>query len=419
MPRPIVPPISASRLRERSTLLVGGASEATRTAELAAWPTSSGPPPSASAAAMASATNSAICHVPWPIAAVSRSPTSTPTETPTTISIVRRPRAPSVTPSEIVAAIGAKNGRWWPTMSCATTHASAAPSDVCAIGSALAISRAPRARSDARDRRAASSMSSSPRAARVVADSRAGRLVDVNLPARRKSPEARALRSTMLRFLARGAAGALLAAALPSTAAAASPTILPAVTRTLSATAAVPRTCDHAPQTGRGLATTTYSAPMSGYLTPRLRAASGDWDLLLRDGASGRRVAASQGFRSSEVAGAWVRAGDRLVAEGCRRAWRSARATVSLTLADVAAPKAGTAPELVRVYGDPRKVERLDQLAGFDVTEDRRAKWVDVIVDGPAQLDTLRRLGLRYDVRIADLQDAYSAARRSDARYAA
>src|SRR6059036_2703273 len=100
---------------------------------------------------------------------------------------------------------------------------------------------------------------------------------------------------------------------------------------------------------------------MSGYVTTRLRAASGDWDLLLRDRASGRRVAASQGFRSSEVAGAWVRAGDRLV------------------------------PELVRVYGDPRKVERLDQLAGFDVTEDRRANWVDVIVDGPAQLDTLRR----------------------------
>ena len=223
----------------------------------------------------------------------------------------------------------------------------------------------------------------------------------------------------MLRFLARGAAGALLAAALPSTAAAASPTILPAVTRTLSATAAAPRTCDHAPQAGRGLATTTYTAPMSGYVTARLRAASGDWDLLLRDGASGRRVAASQGFRSSEVAGAWVRAGDRLVAEGCRRTGRSARATVSLTLADVAAPKAGTAPELVRVYGDPRKVERLDQLAGFDVTEDRRANWVDVIVDGPAQLDTLRRLGLRYDVRIANLQDAYSAARRSDARYAA
>ncbi|HEY3020522.1 MAG TPA: M14 family zinc carboxypeptidase, partial [Solirubrobacteraceae bacterium] len=56
---------------------------------------------------------------------------------------------------------------------------------------------------------------------------------------------------------------------------------------------------------------------------------------------------------------------------------------------------------------------------GFDVTEDRRANWVDVIVDGPAQLDTLRRLRQRFDVRIANLQDAYAASRRADARYGA
>ncbi|HEY3021121.1 MAG TPA: hypothetical protein VGJ32_13065, partial [Solirubrobacteraceae bacterium] len=159
----------------------------------------------------------------------------------------------------------------------------------------------------------------------------------------------------MLRFLARGAAGALLAVALPSTAVAATPAVLTPVARTLSAATAVPRTCDRAPQAGRGLATTTYTAPMSGYVTARLRAASGDWDLLLRDGVTHRRVAASQGFRSTEVAGAWVRAGDRVVAEGCRRSGRSSAAKVSFTLADVAAPKAGAAPELVRVYGDPRK----------------------------------------------------------------
>src|SRR4051812_36568053 len=220
----------------------------------------------------------------------------------------------------------------------------------------------------------------------------------------------------MRRFSLAGAACLLLATALPAGAVATTPTLLPAVKRTVAANAAVPRTCDRAPRSGRGLSSTTYVAPMSGYVTARLRAASGDWDLLLRDGASGRAITASQGFRSTEVAGAWIHAGDRLVAEGCRRAGRSSTATVSFTLADVAPPKAGTAPQLVRVYGDPRKLGGLDQLSGFDVTEDRRAGWADVVVDGPAQIATLRRLGLRYDVRIADLQKAYAAARQADAR---
>src|SRR4051812_25636162 len=221
----------------------------------------------------------------------------------------------------------------------------------------------------------------------------------------------------MPRSLLRGALGALLLAALPSTAAAATPTILPAVTRTLSAAGAVPRACDTAPRSGRGLASATYTAPIAGYVTTRLRAASGDWDLLLRD-AGGRPVAASQGFRSDEVEGVWVHAGDRLIAEGCRRSGRSSTARLSFYLADVAPPKAAPAPQLVRVHADPRKVQGLDQLPGFDVTESRRAGYADVLVDGASQLATLRRMGLRYDVRVADMQAADAAARRTDARYA-
>jgi hypothetical protein len=220
----------------------------------------------------------------------------------------------------------------------------------------------------------------------------------------------------MVRTLLRAAAGALLLAALPATASAATPTLLAPVAKTLSASRAVPRACDAAPATGRGLASATYTAPMSGYVTTRLKAASGDWDLLVRD-RSGRRVTASQGFRSDEVAGAWVAAGDRLVAEGCRRSGRSSTARVSFVLADVAKPKAGAAPQLVRVYSDPRKLEGLDQLPGFDVTESRRAGYADVLVDGAPQLATLRRMGLRFDVRVANMKTAYDAARRADARY--
>src|SRR3954451_5268450 len=221
----------------------------------------------------------------------------------------------------------------------------------------------------------------------------------------------------MLRTVLRAAAGALLTVAVPATASAATPTLLAPVTKMLSASRAVPRACDAAPATGRGLASATYTAPMSGYVTTRLKAASGDWDLLVRD-RSGRRVTASQGFRSDEVAGAWVAAGDRLVAEGCRRSGRSSTARMSFVLADVAKPKAGPAPQLVRIHADPRKLDGLDQLPGFDVTESRRAGYADVLVDGARQLDTLRRLGLRYDVRVADMGKADAAARRADARYA-
>jgi hypothetical protein len=156
---------------------------------------------------------------------------------------------------------------------------------------------------------------------------------------------------------------------------------------------------------------------MSGYVTARLQAASGDWDLLLRDGASGRAMTASQGFRSSEVASTWVHAGDRIVAVGCRRSGRSRTAAVSFRLADVAAPKAAGIPELVRVYGDPRKLDGLDQLKGFDVTEGRRSNYADVVVDGAQQLAELHAMKLRYDVRFANLDDAYLSARRADARY--
>src|SRR3954471_9367295 len=163
----------------------------------------------------------------------------------------------------------------------------------------------------------------------------------------------------MRRFSLAGAACLLFAAALPAGAAATTSTLLPAVKRTVAVNAAVPRTCDRAPRSGRGLSSTTYVAPMSGYVTARLRAASGDWDLLLRDGASGRAITASQGFRSTEVAGAWVHAGDRLIAEGCRRSGGSRTATLSFRLADVSAPKATAVPELVRVHGDPRKLQGL------------------------------------------------------------
>jgi hypothetical protein len=203
-----------------------------------------------------------------------------------------------------------------------------------------------------------------------------------------------------------GVAVALAAVGSQSAFAAApgAPTVLPAVTKTLRAGGA---SCPSA----------TYRAPMSGYLDVRL-SGRGDWDLVLRD-AGRRRLASSQGFGGREVAQAWVAAGQRVVARGCRDASAGRSARVTFRLVDVAPPKAPRgAPKLLRVRGSLEKIEALEA-AGLDVTHARGSGWADVIVSGAAQLAVVRRSGLAYRTRIADLTRWYARARSTDRRYTA
>ena len=116
---------------------LGGSNVATSTAEEADCNAITAPPSSTTAADIASATTSAICHGPEPIQPISTSPTPTPTDTPTTSSSTRRSRCPSEMPRQTTAAMGAKNGCSWPTTSVATSQDSPAASADCAIGSAV------------------------------------------------------------------------------------------------------------------------------------------------------------------------------------------------------------------------------------------------------------------------------------------
>ncbi|HEV7804456.1 MAG TPA: M14 family zinc carboxypeptidase [Solirubrobacteraceae bacterium] len=196
---------------------------------------------------------------------------------------------------------------------------------------------------------------------------------------------------------------AALVCAVPAGASVA-PATLPALVRTLTATGQAACT------------TTTYRAPLPGFLDARLRG-GGDWDLELRD-AAGRTLAGSHGFGGNEVAQAWVRIGQRVTVRGCRRhgAGRSARTT--LRLAKVALPNLALGPvQLLRVYGSDKQLQALES-SGLDVTHARSRGWADVLVSGVKELALLVASGLRHTVRVTDLAKSFTSARAADRRYA-
>ena len=103
------------------------------------------------------------------------------------------------------------------------------------------------------------------------------------------------------------------------------------------------RSCIAAPLAGGpGVATRQVTAPVFGWVTARLDAPSGDWDLAVFDVADGRRVAGSTSFGAAEVAQGIAAEGPRLLVQACRRSGRAGRARLSV------ATRAIEARQLVR-----------------------------------------------------------------------
>jgi hypothetical protein len=212
-----------------------------------------------------------------------------------------------------------------------------------------------------------------------------------------------------------------IALLVPATATAAATGSLPSVKRTLSARAAVPRTC-HASlrPNARGVAVTKWTAPMSGYVDVRSAGSDrSDWDLVVFDSRSRRALATSEAFGSHEVAQSWVTSGQRLSVQGCHRSGRAARLPVRIQFTDVAPPKSEGTPSLVRVpIRGAKDVARLNEL-GLDVTEDVQRGRAIVHLTGPSQASLLTDKGFKYTTLVSDMNQAYADARRADMRYAA
>jgi hypothetical protein len=202
---------------------------------------------------------------------------------------------------------------------------------------------------------------------------------------------------SMLRTLL-PAAAVTLAVAAPASAL----TALPTVQRTL---AAADGSC----------ATTAYTAKLGGFVTGRLDAAGGEWDLDLVDVASNTTLSRSHAFGPREVVQAWVTAGQALTLKACRVSGNVGTATATVDFVDAVKPKATKAS----IISIPRVSQAMyDKLtaAGFDMAEmSIRKHSMDLFIPSPAKLAAFKKFGLPFKVRVADLDKANAGYRSAEA----
>jgi zinc carboxypeptidase len=160
-------------------------------------------------------------------------------------------------------------------------------------------------------------------------------------------------------------------------------------------------TCSERSQGGAGTARTSLTAPANGYLTARLGASSGDWDLAVFRGSGGEAVAASAYRGATEVASGFVRRGDRLIIRACRRTGVARRARVSVALERIGPGRAGRRASLVRVATPTSALRhRLGRL-GLDTTEHGGPGFVSVVLHGARDAARLRAAGFTYSAAVA------------------
>jgi Zinc carboxypeptidase len=196
---------------------------------------------------------------------------------------------------------------------------------------------------------------------------------------------------------------AALAAVLVLPASLAQAATLPTVERSMSATGTTSASCYQGLRSGRGIATTSYHAPMSGFVDVRSAHTKGDWDLAIYDVRHPKRaVAGSNGFDSQEVVQSWTTAGQRFTIQACRRHSASASLPLAITFTDAVRPKADMAPQMLRITVKRQDLAKLEAL-GVDVTHSVRVGSVDTLVTSTKQLESVNQAGFKYRVLDANV----------------
>ena len=183
---------------------------------------------------------------------------------------------------------------------------------------------------------------------------------------------------------------------------------VPLVRESLAAPLKSKRTCSArlAARGAAGVVQRRLAIPTGGLLDARLHGAptGADWDLAVFNGLTGRLLNGSAAFGGNEVVQTPVLPGDVIVVQACRRSGRAS--TVPLTVSDVVV--SGPAPlatklQLVSIpFSSTEQVDRMAK-AGIDLNETAHGKSIDAVLHGPADVAKLAALGMRFDVRIADL----------------
>jgi hypothetical protein len=170
------------------------------------------------------------------------------------------------------------------------------------------------------------------------------------------------------------------------------------------------RSCMRMHRSGSGYVQRRVRASSDGYVTARLHASGGEWDLAVFKRSGGRAIASSAYRGINEVAGGFVRRGQRLTLQACRRSGEGETAVVRLDMAEIELSDRPDPPRLVRVTTPtPHSKDKLLRL-DLDVTEEAGDTYVFVVLHGPVDARKLRRAGFEYIVLVEDMSAELSAA---------
>jgi murein tripeptide amidase MpaA len=144
-----------------------------------------------------------------------------------------------------------------------------------------------------------------------------------------------------------------------------------------------------------------------------------DWDLAIFDAQSGRSVAGSAGPDSNELAEGFTLGGRELVVQACRLSGDSTSPTVTVSSFAQQLSTTTEAIQLVRVDTPTQEDKRRLSNLGLDLTEHGGPGFVEVVLYGSQDANTLQNAGFTWTVEIADMVARTRANRQADAEFAA
>jgi zinc carboxypeptidase len=154
---------------------------------------------------------------------------------------------------------------------------------------------------------------------------------------------------------------------------------------------------------GDGATQRSVTVPATGWLTTRLEAGTGDWDVALYDAQSGRRIGGAASPRASEISEDFVPAGQQVTVQACRLSGDAAEARLSVVSTAMKAPAGDFKPAVVAVSTPTRARKNQLLSLGLDVTEHGGPGFIAVVLRTERDARTLRENQFVHKNLVADL----------------